>query len=96
MDALKELSLVIIMFGGPVLFVILWGQHKERQARKNKEFIVDLTEFKKKIEEAHMPIMSFGFKLDEVGRAMKKFREAQARKDDQIFKTVEEHNNELD
>lgn len=96
MDALKELSFVIIMIAGPVLCIVLWQQHKERQARKNKEFIIDLTEFRKKIEEANMPIQSFGFKLDEVGRAMKKARETQARRDDQIFKTVEEHNNELD
>lgn len=34
MGALKEVLAVIIVMGGPVLFVILWGQHKERQARK--------------------------------------------------------------
>lgn len=96
MDALKELSWILVMILGPVLCVIAWQEYqayKIRKARRSALYVVDLTEFKKKIDDANMPMQSFGFKVSEIGRAVK---QAQTRKDDHTFKTVEEYRNELD
>lgn len=59
MGSLKELSLVLIMLLGPVLCVVLWQKYqayKIRKARRNANYIVDMTELAKKIKAAEMPM----------------------------------------
>ncbi len=85
MDALKELSFVVIMVVGPVLCVVLWQKYKERKYMKEWRSVTNWENLGK--------IMQEGFNE---GYANQVAKQRQKRLDDQIFKTVEEHNNELD